>query len=132
MKTTRLSILAIAAVAAVFLFRPSVAAAEASLDGLVIQQLQQAGSDLSQPHSIEFFLYFPSEKAAKAAARELKGFASKEVSPADEGPEWLLLLSRQMKPIEKDLVSLRATFESLAARHGGEYDGWGSPVVRAK
>jgi hypothetical protein len=32
---------------------------EPDLDQQVLDQLKKAGSDLSKPHNIEFFLYFP-------------------------------------------------------------------------
>lgn len=124
-------VLAVAALAVLALSnrRPAEVAAT-SLDGKVIAQLRRAGSDLSQPHDIDFFLYFPTEQAARAAALALdgRGFAV-ETGKAAQGPKWLMQLTRRMHPVERDLVALRRELDALAARHGGEYDGWGSPVV---
>jgi hypothetical protein len=128
--------IAIAAVAAAILigvalyaWRPATAE-DLSPDGQVIEQLRRADSDLSRPHSIEFFLYFPTRDAAVAAGEELdtRAFTVK-IDTAAQGPDWLLLLTRSMLPIEADLVTLRTEFDALALRHGGEYDGWGSAVV---
>jgi regulator of RNase E activity RraB len=118
------------AVAALAWKRPR-AAAEAELpDRQVIAQLRQAGSDLSRPHPIEFFLYFPDEAAASAAAAELAGQGfGQRIERAARGPAWLLFLTRSMPPEEARLVALRRELEAVAARHGGEYDGWGTPVV---
>lgn len=41
-------------------------------DQQVLDQLKAAGSDLSKPHKIEFFLYFPSKEKADGAATEMK------------------------------------------------------------
>jgi hypothetical protein len=38
------------------------------LDQAVLVQLRKAGSDLSKPHNIEFFLYFPTRSVAEMAA----------------------------------------------------------------
>jgi regulator of ribonuclease activity B len=42
-----------------------------SPDKLVLDQLRAAGSDLSQPHDPEFFLYFPDRDHAESALVEV-------------------------------------------------------------
>lgn len=102
----------------------------ASPDGQVVEQLAKAGSDLSKPHNIEFFLYFPTQEAARAAASDINDPSfSAVVRQEANGKEWLLQLNRPMLPIEADLVALRSKLDSVAGKHGGVYDGWGSPVV---
>lgn len=102
----------------------------AAPDAQVLAQLAKAGSDLSKPHDIEFFLYFPTEAAAKAAAAEIEGAGFHAViDRAANRQAWLLQLTRSMRPVEAELVRLRGEFEALAAKHAGMYDGWGSPVV---
>jgi hypothetical protein len=110
--------------------RRSTAARPRSVDAEVIEQLRQAGSDLSKPHEIEFFLYFPAEANAEAAAKALpdRGF-SHRVTRAARGTESLLLLTRPMIPDEAGLAQLRRELDAIARQHGGKYDGWGSPVV---
>ena len=105
--------------------------AAADVDLQVIQQLEDAGSDLSKPHPIEFFLYFPSESTALRAARRIRaaGFTV-QVQPGASGPRWLCLATREMVPDHAALARIRADFNRLAAEFGGEYDGWGTPVVR--
>lgn len=118
------------AVAALAWKRPRAAAEAEPPDRQVIAQLRQAGSDLSRPHPIEFFLYFPDQAAADAAAAELAGHGFEQrVERAARGPAWLLFLSKSMPPEEARLVALRRELEAVAGRHGGEYDGWGTPVV---
>jgi len=42
------------------------------LDQAVLVQLRKAGSDLSKPHNIEFFLYFPTRSVAEMAASPIR------------------------------------------------------------
>jgi regulator of RNase E activity RraB len=100
-------------------------------DLAVIQQLQDAGSDLTKPHLIEFFLYFPNEQAAHNAAARVRsaGFDSKVQLGADN-KNWLCLAMKSMVPSPEALVGIRTQFVELASQLGGEYDGWGTPIVQ--
>lgn len=101
------------------------------LDESVLSQLQKAGSDLSKPHKIEFFLYFPTQAAAEQVAPQVRqlGFEV-EVRQAAKGTEWLCFATRTMVPNLADLQQIRRDFGSLTAATGGDYDGWGTPVVK--
>lgn len=102
----------------------------ADRDLAVIAQLEAAGSDLSKPHEIEFFLYFPSEQAANHAASRLRNASfGVEVQLGADGTRWLCLATRSLVPTHDALASSRALLEALASELGGEYDGWGAPVV---
>lgn len=111
-------------------FRQGRNLASPSPDSQVIEQLRKAGSNLGKAHDIEFFLYFPGKEQAEAAQKDLQGqgFTS-EVRRASKGPDWLLFLTRSMRPAEPALREVRATLSSTASRHGGTYDGWGAQVV---
>jgi hypothetical protein len=100
-------------------------------DGQTLAQLVKAGSDLSKPHNLEFFLYFPEQHVAEATAQQLMqlGFQAK-VTPAANGPEWLCLATRTVVPSHKLLLEISAQMDALAHSGGGEYDGWGSEVTR--
>ena len=41
-------------------------------DQLVLVQLRKSGSDLSKPHKIEFFLYFPTQSIAENAGLNIR------------------------------------------------------------
>src|SRR5262245_5883758 len=41
-------------------------------DQQVLDQLREAGSDLSKPHAMEFYLHFPSEESANVVALRVK------------------------------------------------------------
>jgi hypothetical protein len=99
-------------------------------DGQVLAQLVKAGSDLSKPHNLEFFLYFPERPVAEATAQHLMqvGFQA-NVTPAAQGSDWLCLATRTMVPSHKQLVEISAQMEALARSGGGEYDGWGTEVT---
>lgn len=99
-------------------------------DQQVLAQLQKAGSNLSKPHAIEFFLYFPTQSAAERAANRIRemGF-SPDVRRAAQVDSWLCFATKEMIPSQNALESIRSDFSSLAASLGGDYDGWGTPVV---
>lgn len=131
MSTTSIIVTAVIVVlAAAFLFFRS--GGEATPDVAVLSQLRQAGSDLSKPHAIEFFMYFPSEAAAKSVASKLEGegFNVKVSASASGKAEWLALATRSMVPAVADLVRLRAMLTAMSATEQGTYDGWGTPVVK--
>ncbi|MEI9959779.1 MAG: ribonuclease E inhibitor RraB [Limisphaerales bacterium] len=69
------------------------------LDESVLIQLKKAGSDLSKPHKIEFFLYFPTQTAAEQAAPQVRerGFEV-EVRQAAKGTDWLCFATKTMIP----------------------------------
>ncbi|MBK9692742.1 MAG: ribonuclease E inhibitor RraB [Gemmatimonadetes bacterium] len=99
-------------------------------DAAPLEELARAGSDLGQPHEMEFFLYFPEEAAAHAAAAALRarGFAAR-VEREPEDPDWLCLATRQLVPSLAALQALRLEFTALTEARGGAYDGWGATVV---
>ena len=101
------------------------------LDESVLIQLERAGSDLSKPHKIEFFLYFPSQSVAERAALRIReaGFQV-EVRRAAKGNDWLCLATKTMIPELSALEEIRRDFSSLAASLKGEYDGWGTPIEK--
>jgi regulator of RNase E activity RraB len=100
-------------------------------DALVLAQLKKAGSDLSKPHSIEFFVYLPTQEAAQKAAEQIrsKGFDVK-VDRAAQGPNWLCFATKSMVPELAAIEAIRSDFDGIARLLGGEYDGWGTPVVK--
>ena len=98
-------------------------------DESVLIQLKKAESDLSKPHKIEFFLYFPSRSVAERAALQIRetGFQV-EVRRAAKGNDWFCLATKTMVPELSALEEIRREFSSLAASLKGEYDGWGTPI----
>lgn len=107
--------------------------ASASLvnDDAVIEHLRIAGSDLSKPHPIDFYLYAPTQDSAERIARVLsnKGFKVK-VEQAATGTDWLALATKEVIPTSVALADLRRELTVLALHEHGDYDGWEAPVVK--
>jgi hypothetical protein len=100
-------------------------------DEAVIVQLRKAGSNLSKPHPVEFFLYFPTEQIAQQAAEKIRldGFEP-DVKPGATGDQWLCFATKSIEPSLENMEKIRREFASLTASLGGEYDGWGTPIVK--
>lgn len=99
-------------------------------DAQVLEQLRDAGSDLTKPHPVQFFLYFPTEASAREAAGQIGELYQITVDRAADGPDWLVLAERSLVPTLSAFTEARERFEAVALRLGGEYDGWGAGVVR--
>src|SRR5204863_6747402 len=96
------------------------------LDQQVLDQLKAAGSDLSKPHSIDFFLYFPSEDAAKQAAKDIEGDvdtvkvelgAEKRTGCASPTSEWFQTTTNLWR---YENISTRSLTKATASMMGGE------------
>jgi hypothetical protein len=109
-----------------------VAHAQGGPDAQVITQLKQAGSNISKPHPIEFYIYVPSKEAAERVAVKVRalGCGIKRMDPAASGPGWLVLATKSMVPVEADLSKLRKHFDAIAKAEKGEYDGWETEVIK--
>ena len=102
----------------------------ANPDAEVIEQLRLAGSDISKPHPIEFFLYFPTAISADAACGILRSqnFTA-SAQPSASSSDFVCLATKSLIPTVEEMNRLTIELNSLAARFDGEYDGWGSPVI---
>jgi regulator of RNase E activity RraB len=96
----------------------------ANADAHAIQGLV-AVSDGDAVHRIFHYLYAPSSEAADKIAEELRqrGFGT-EVRFSAYGKNWLVLAQHEAVPSAKLIASMRLLLETLAAKAGGEYDGW--------
>lgn len=100
------------------------------LDQQVLDQLKQAGSDLSEPHDIDFFLYFPTEAFANEGANAIDGDVDTvKVELGADKKDWLCFANKRMVPDHDKLVSMRKRFNEVARKGKGVYDGWGTEVV---
>ena len=104
---------------------------EPDLDQQVLDQLKKAGSDLSKPHNIEFFIYFPTEASANDAVKDIKVEVDNvKVQLGADKKNWLCFATKRMVPDHDKLVALRKRFNEIAHKGDGEYDGWGTEVVK--
>jgi len=99
----------------------------------LVEQLTSSGDDLSQPRDVDHWLYFPSEHACDqfVAQVEHEGFRTETFLSDQPDAEFGFGL-RLMRADRVDLQTIDALAIDLFLRAqacGGEYDGWGSPVV---
>ena len=94
----------------------------------VIAQLVAVGANFALPRPVDFFLYFPTEVAARQAGDRVAGKGREvTVQPAASGPTWLVQVVETMI-VDFDAMHARTDeFERLSRELGGEYDGWGAP-----
>lgn len=123
--------LMVLAIAGILIYSRIGVSTELSPDGQVIQQLKKAGSNISKPHDMEFFFYFPTLEAAEKIATTLKleGFIA-VAQQAAKGDDFVVLATKSMVPSDVELTALRQKFNAMSANEKGEYDGWGSPLVK--
>ena len=100
-------------------------------DQQVLDQLKKAGSDLSKPHNIDFFLYFPTEPSAKEASKDIAGEVDTvKAELAADKKNWMCRANKRMVPNHDNLVAMRKRFDQIARKGNGVYDGWGTQVVK--
>ncbi|MCB9794293.1 MAG: DUF695 domain-containing protein [Alphaproteobacteria bacterium] len=100
------------------------------LDRRVLDQLVSHGDDPRQPRPVDHYAYFADAASREAFLHEVRGMGFEAEAGAETEAGLLgahmvmhhpVLLGR-VHPITSALVQ-------LAKRHGGDYDGWGSPIV---
>jgi hypothetical protein len=89
------------------------------------------GSDISKPHNFDFYLYVPSEVAARQAADKVREseFAA-EVLPGASGGNWLCRATITIVPEVAPLDEIGNFLEQVATALDGEFDGWESDVIK--
>ena len=99
-------------------------------DAALIEQLRASDADLSKPHVIDFYLYLPTEDAARAVLERAQrdGYRG-DVSISADGNGWLCLLHKDLVPAHATMTQERRRLTKLAVDAGGEYDGWGTMPV---
>ena len=90
------------------------------------------GADLTQPRHVLYYLYFASSDLATKAADEARSqsFGTTVKEPLPEYPDrWSLTCEHRGVVLDTDMIRTNGDFfDSLAARFGGEYDGWEASV----
>jgi hypothetical protein len=100
-------------------------------DSTVLNQLAAAGDDPSIPRMVRFYLYLPTEAAAKSAAAEISQVGLMPiVRRGAKGPDWLFFATKTLVPTLDALHEARTQLTDAAKRNGGEYDGWESPAEK--
>ena len=100
-------------------------------DLALLGQLQKHGADLRQPRHVIYFSYAHSAEAAEGMAGEARarGFDAMTMDPLPDYPNDWQVRCETTVALMADVVRENTDwFEALAARHGGEYDGWEAAV----
>lgn len=108
----------------------SASASEALQDAEAISELRRAGSDLTKPQTVAFYVYAYTRAAASSVAEALgkRGYAV-TVRPAAIGNmPWLILATRSMLVSVESIGRSARLIREEVSRHGGEYDGWEAGV----
>lgn len=92
-------------------------------DAAAIALLRANGVDLDVPHMLRHYLYVPLEEIATKIAPVIKGIGF-DVETSASGDRWLVLISGEAMISVEELAAFRETFEGLAAKVNGSYDGW--------
>jgi len=101
----------------------------------VIDRLNEAGDSLTTPRAVTHHASFKTEEDRAAFLKALPAgtYKIKDESVNDEEEsDWPYTVSlERVSPVDWETVD-EITFElfDLALEHDGEYDGWGSPVIR--
>lgn len=102
----------------------------------VISRLYEQGDSLTEPRPVDHFANFKSEadRDAFAVAAEGMGFEIVSRPVREDEPEFPYSIGLlRVDAVDGETID-RITFElfDLANEHNGEYDGWGSKVVKSK
>ncbi|HLJ09834.1 MAG TPA: DUF695 domain-containing protein [Planctomycetaceae bacterium] len=102
----------------------------------VIEQLTSNGDDLSQPREVDHWLYFPSEHSREQFTRQIENEGFRVETLANNEPDaefgFGLHLARHDRVDLESIDALACDLLLRAESCGGEYDGWGCPVVRGE
>jgi hypothetical protein len=96
------------------------------LDAATLRAFRDHGSDLTRPRHVQHFLYFPDSATAHAAAAEIAphGWECTVRPPLEGSSEFALVCEATTMADEAAVAVWHELFGGVAARHGGEHDGW--------
>ena len=88
----------------------------------------EQGSDLTLPHSLDLYLYYPSQEAAQAVAALFDNLPMEsEVIESDQ--HWLCLVQCRLVPSADGLSAIANLMRTVHDRFGGDFDGWHAEIV---
>jgi len=95
--------------------------------GDALRRILYAGSDLSKPLEMDFFMAVPSEDAGNRVAKMAQqiGFTTK-VERDEETSEWTCYCTKTIVPDYAEVVKMEETLDAIAKPFGGYIDGFGS------
>ena len=73
----------------------------------------------------------PTEESAEKVSTTLTRDGYKtNVEKTTDGDSWLVFAIKNIVPSEETLVNIRKELEEVVSADGGNYDKWGSPIVK--
>jgi regulator of RNase E activity RraB len=101
-------------------------------DLMVMNRLMQAGADLSEPRHVIHFFYSRSVESAETLANSVRAQPGWEVKVGEPLPEypgrWSVVCETHAIVSAEFVRNTGDLFDSLAAKHQAEYDGWEAAV----
>lgn len=110
-------------------------------DRAVLTAMRNAGADLTKPAHTLHYLYFPSQSSAESAAAELRAADYNPVSTSRAAAQsffdrlfgkakYVCVAETRAVPYEPTVLKTSRHMNELAAKYGGEYDGWEASIER--
>ncbi|MCA9294711.1 MAG: ribonuclease E inhibitor RraB [Phycisphaerales bacterium] len=104
------------------------------LDQQTLRALKQHGDDHTLARHVIYWLFFPSDEARRAALCEAisNGWRQHSKTLADapgEDDSWILSVDANHDLTEEVLVERLDTINSIATKHGGDFDGWEAQIA---
>jgi regulator of RNase E activity RraB len=92
-----------------------------------LHRMAEDGSDMSKPMAMDFFIAVPSREAGNDVASEASalGFGT-SVEHDDASAEWTGFCQKTIVPALATVIEIEDQLETIAQRHGGFNDGFGS------
>jgi hypothetical protein len=100
-------------------------------DLLVLQSLIENGADLTESRHVVYYSYAPGEAVAQVMVQEARaqGFSAEVREPLPDFPgQWSVVCETHAVTSPDFVRESDDFFQSLADRHGAEYDGWEASV----
>lgn len=97
-------------------------------NGQLLQEMHEAGLDLTIPRDIDFFLIFRTKKDAEAmiaAVTEASESTQYKLEKNEIHGDWDLCCTNNMIPSYENITKTEKLLIELAEKHNGQDDGWG-------
>jgi len=101
----------------------------------VCDSLEEKGDPLSQEREIDHWIYFPNPSSRKLfldAAIELGYSLRNMTDPEEAGEQYGVRIFRVDRPGLDNIDDVTLPLYRLAAKFGGDYDGWETVVLNRK
>jgi hypothetical protein len=95
----------------------------------VFMKVTELAMDITKPRRIDWALYFAEEHQARSAARDIESEALGVTVSVAPSPGQTAILASLVAVLDLALMLyLNRLVRSVAAHHGGQFDGWGATL----